>query len=51
MSKERIKESVSDIWESLPAEVEWMAAAKTRTPEEVQAGRNAGIKNIRYNYV
>lgn len=37
--------------DSLPTGVLLVAAAKTRTPEEVQAFINAGIRIIGYNYV
>ncbi len=46
-----IKESVSEIRNSLPAGVLLVAAAKTRLPEEVQAAIHAGIKIIGYNYL
>lgn len=46
-----IKESISEIRNSLPAEVLLVAAAKTRLPEEVQAAIDAGIKILGYNYV
>lgn len=46
-----IKESISEIRNSLPAGVLLVAAAKTRLPEEVQAAIDAGIKILGYNYV
>jgi len=46
-----IEESVAEISNSLPAEVMLVAAAKTRSPEEVQAAIDAGIKILGYNYL
>ncbi|MCD6564323.1 MAG: YggS family pyridoxal phosphate-dependent enzyme [Bacteroidales bacterium] len=46
-----IKESVTEIRKSLPAGVVLVAAAKTRSPEEVQAAIDAGIKILGYNYL
>lgn len=46
-----IKENVSAIMHSLPSGVLLVAAAKTRSPEEVKAAIDAGIKVIGYNYV
>ena len=46
-----INESVAEISNSLPAGVMLVAAAKTRSPEEVQAAINAGIKILGYNYL
>lgn len=46
-----IKSSVSEILNSIPADVILVAASKTRTPEEVQAAINAGIRIVGYNYV
>ena len=46
-----IKESVTEIRNSLPPGVMLVAAAKTRSPEEVQAAIKAGIKIVGYNYV
>ncbi len=51
MNSKVIKESLAEIRNSLPADVELVAAAKTRTPEEVLAAIHAGIKIIGYNYV
>lgn len=51
MNSRRIEESVAEILNSLPPGVLLVAAAKTRTPEEVQAAIRAGIKIIGYNYV
>ena len=51
MNLKIIKESVSKIRDSLPTDVILVAAAKTRTPEEVQAAIQAGIKVIGYNYL
>ncbi len=49
--KSSIENYVADILCSLPPHVLLVAAAKTRTPEEVQAAIRAGIKIIGYNYV
>lgn len=46
-----IKESVLKIINSLPADILLVAAAKTRTPEEVKSAVETGVKNIGYNYV
>ncbi len=46
-----IKASVSEIINSIPPNVIPVAASKRRTPEEVQAAINAGIKIVGYNYV
>ena len=46
-----IKESVAKLLSELPAGVEVVAAAKTRTPEEVLEAVRAGIKIIGENYV
>jgi len=51
MNSRRIEESVAESLNSLPPGVLLVAAAKTRTPEEVQAAIRAGIKIIGYNYV
>jgi pyridoxal phosphate enzyme (YggS family) len=46
-----IKKSITDILNSLPPGVLLVVAAKTRTPEEVQAAIHAGIKIVGYNYL
>ena len=46
-----IEASVVEIINSIPSGVMLVAAAKTRTPEEVQATIQAGIKVIGYNYL
>ncbi len=46
-----IKESISEILNSLPVGVVLVAAAKTRSPEEVQFAIDAGIKILGYNYL
>jgi pyridoxal phosphate enzyme (YggS family) len=46
-----IKESVTEIRNSLPPGVMLVAAAKTRSPEEIRAVINAGVNIIGYNYV
>lgn len=46
-----IKKNIATIKDSLPEEVVLVAAAKTRSVEEVKASIQAGIKIIGYNYV
>ena len=46
-----INDSVTEIRNSLPAGVLLVAAAKTRSPEEVQDAIDAGIKILGYNYL
>ena len=46
-----IKENVKQLLKELPDGVELVAAAKTRTPEEVLQAVEAGIKTIGENYV
>lgn len=46
-----IEHTVQQIIQSLPQNVILVAAAKTRTPEEVQTAIVAGIKIIGYNYL
>ena len=46
-----ISESVRRILETIPPEVVLVAAAKTRTLEEVEAAIQAGVTHIGYNYV
>jgi len=46
-----IRENVRDILQGLPPHVELVAAAKSRTPEEVHEAVEAGIKVIGENYV
>jgi len=46
-----IKENVRRILESLPQGVQLVAAAKTRTPEEILEAIQAGITIIGHNYV
>jgi pyridoxal phosphate enzyme (YggS family) len=43
--------SVTELLKSIPPSVLLVAASKTRTPEEVQAAIDAGIKVVGYNYV
>jgi pyridoxal phosphate enzyme (YggS family) len=50
-SLNQIKESVCQIIKTLPPDVQIVAAAKTRLPEEVQSAITVGIKVIGYNYV
>ncbi len=46
-----IKENVRQILEELPGEVELVAAAKTRTVQEIEEAIEAGVKIIGENYV
>ena len=46
-----IEKSVHQILSELPAHIELVAAAKTRTAEEVRAAVEAGVRIIGYNYV
>ncbi len=46
-----IEENVKKILQELPPEVELMAAAKTRTPEEIMQAAQAGVKIVGENYV
>ena len=51
MDIKAIEENVSHILKTLPPGVTLVAAAKTRTPEEVEAAIRAGITCVGYNYV
>lgn len=51
MQTNHIKESVATIIESLPPHIQLVAAAKTRTPDEVRCAVQAGVTIIGYNYV
>ena len=46
-----VKENVKNIFSELPEGVELVAAAKTRTPQEILEAIEAGIKIIGENYV
>ena len=46
-----IGESVRQLLETIPADVLLLAAAKTRTLEEVEAAIQAGVTHVGYNYV
>jgi PLP dependent protein len=46
-----IKQNVADIQSFLPQGVLLVAAAKTRSPDEVKAAIDAGIKVLGYNYI
>ena len=46
-----IKKNITNIQQSLPEHVLLVAAAKTRSAEEVRASIQAGIKIIGYNYI
>jgi hypothetical protein len=48
---EEIKARVKEIFASLPKNVTLVAAAKTRSPAEVQAAVEAGVQHIGHNYV
>ena len=51
MASELIKQNIAKLLDELPNEVDVVAAAKTRTPEEVLEAVQAGIKIIGENYV
>jgi pyridoxal phosphate enzyme (YggS family) len=51
MASELIKQNVAELLAGLPEGVEVVAAAKTRTPEEVWEAVQAGMKIIGENYV
>ena len=51
MNLNKIEESVVNFINSIPSKVTLVAAAKTRTPLEVQTAIHAGIKIIGYNYL
>jgi len=51
MKTKIINKSVAKCLNSLPSNVLLVAAAKTRTPEEVNSAIDAGVKIIGYNYV
>jgi pyridoxal phosphate enzyme (YggS family) len=51
MDTETISEAVTDVLKSLPSQVAVVAAAKSRTVEEIAAAIRAGIKIIGHNYV
>lgn len=51
MNENMITTSVKEIIKSLPANILLVAAAKTRTSEEVKTAVKAGVKIIGYNYV
>ncbi len=46
-----IKENVAEILKELPAGVTLVAAAKTRTPDEILEAVEAGVKVVGHNYV
>ena len=51
MNPTDIRKNVKDVFSDLPAGVELVAAAKTRTPEEITAAVEAGVRIIGENYV
>jgi hypothetical protein len=51
MKTKIIKESVAKILNSIPPDVFLVAAAKTRTPEEVKSAIDVGVKIVGYNYI
>ena len=46
-----IEENVKEILNELPLGVELVAAAKSKTPEEILRTAGAGVKNVGENYV
>ena len=51
LALDAIRKNVTGILQNLPPEVVLVAAAKTRTAEEVKAAIQAGIQIVGYNYV
>ena len=51
MDIKAIEENVGHILKTLPSGVTMVAAAKTRTPEEVKAAIKAGVTCFGHNYV
>src|SRR6056297_2237179 len=51
LALDAIRKNVTGILQNLPPEVFLIAAAKTRTAEEVKAAIQAGIQIVGYNYV
>lgn len=51
LQKTGIKETVREILETIPPGVQLLAAAKTRSKEEVEEVIQAGVTHIGYNYV
>lgn len=51
MNIETIEENVRHILETLPPDVTLVAAAKSRTPEEVEAVIRAGVVYVGHNYI
>ncbi|NIR52394.1 YggS family pyridoxal phosphate-dependent enzyme [candidate division KSB1 bacterium] len=51
MNEREIESRVAELLSSLPEYVMLAAAAKTRTPQEVQAAVRGGVKIVGYNYV
>ena len=48
---DRIKENTERLLKDIPDDVTLLAAAKTRTPEEVRAAWQAGVRCFGHNYV
>jgi pyridoxal phosphate enzyme (YggS family) len=51
MNTRKIEENARQILDTLPKEITLVAAAKSRTPEEVEAVIRAGVACIGHNYV
>lgn len=51
MNSDNLKKAVKEILNTIPADVLLVAAAKTRSLEEVQAAIEAGVTHIGYNYL
>jgi len=51
MNTEKIEENARNILAALPEDITLVAAAKSRTPEEVEAVISAGVTCIGHNYV
>jgi uncharacterized pyridoxal phosphate-containing UPF0001 family protein len=50
-TSDRIAQTIKEIKQSLPPDVLLVAAAKTRTPDEVISAIEGGIRIIGYNYI
>ena len=51
MENDSIAANVKRIMEALPPGVILVAAAKARTPEEVEAALRAGVTHVGHNYI
>ena len=51
MSLEHIKSNVENLLKEIPPHVRLVAVVKTRTPEEIKAAVDAGVKAVGENYI